>query len=71
MKGVDGIIHTASLVLLSTGELKGMHYLYVLFRCSVTLSEIVEPAVNGVVGILTSALKYGCVLTRELRSKEF
>lgn len=43
VKGVDGIIHAASPVIFSWND----------------PSEVIDPAVNGAIGILTSALKYG------------
>ncbi|EEB99042.1 hypothetical protein MPER_01342, partial [Moniliophthora perniciosa FA553] len=48
VKGVDGIIHTATQVNLDAIEPK----------------EIIDPAVNGVLGLLNSAMKYGSSLQR-------
>ncbi|KAJ3903133.1 D-lactaldehyde dehydrogenase [Lentinula edodes] len=48
VKDVDGIIHTASPVHLGSGK----------------PSEIIEPAVNGTLGILKSALKFGVSVKR-------
>jgi hypothetical protein len=45
VKGVDGIIHSASPVNFNFED----------------PSEIIDPAVNGAIGILKSAHKHGCV----------
>ncbi|TFK50045.1 D-lactaldehyde dehydrogenase [Heliocybe sulcata] len=55
VKGVDGIIHTASPVTMAADDPK----------------ELIEPAVNGAVGILASALKHGSSVKRIVVTSSF
>ena len=64
VRGVEGIVHTAAMVstILDHIEPKGACACEAIFVSVVDgVSEIIDPAVQGNIGLLTSAQKYGYV----------